>query len=146
LYLPKAAPNTEIEMQKVEAQASPAGSARILVVDDDEQVLEATSAMLTELGHQVFCAGKGTDAIQILKSDKGLDLLFSDVQLRQGMSGVELAREAKRLRNGIKVLLTSGYARDVLARHRALDEFPVINKPFYRADLARRLRSVLFDA
>jgi CheY-like chemotaxis protein len=102
--------------------------------------------MLTGLGYQVLCAGNGTEAIQMLRSDEGVDLLFSDVAMSQGMNGVELAREAKRLRNGIKVLLTSGYAEDVLVRHEALGEFPIINKPFYQADLARRLRSVLYDA
>ena len=120
--------------------------ARILVVEDDEDVLDVTSAMLTELGHQVLRARNGSEAIQMLKSNRGFDLLFSDVRMPQGMSGVELAREAKRLRNGIKVLLTSGYAEDVLVRHRALDEFPIINKPFNQADLARRLRSALSDA
>jgi signal transduction histidine kinase len=146
LHLPKAAPSCETEVKEVWAQASPPGSARILVVEDDEDVLEVTSAMLTELGYQVLCAGNGADAIHMLKSDKGFDLLFSDVQMPQGMSGIELAREAKRLRNGIKVLLTSGYAEDVLARHRAVDEFLVIDKPFRQADLARCLRSVLYGA
>ena len=60
-----------------------------------------------------------------------------------GVSGVELAREARRLNKGIKVLLTSGYARDVLERHQAVDEFPMIDKPFRRAELAQRLRSIL---
>jgi hypothetical protein len=59
------------------------------------------------------------------------------------MSGVDLAREAKRLRDGIKVLLTSGYATDVLARHQAPDGFPFIRKPFYRAELAGRVWAVM---
>jgi CheY-like chemotaxis protein len=53
-----------------------------------------------------------------------------------GMNGVELAREARRLSKGIKILHTSGYARDVLERHGAVDEFPVIDKPYRLADLA----------
>jgi CheY-like chemotaxis protein len=146
LYLPKAAQTPEEEAQAVQSQPVPGGSGRILVVEDDEQVLDLTSATLTELGYQVRCARNGTEAIQMLESDKGFDLLFSDVVMPQGMSGVELAREAKRLRSGIKVLLTSGYAADVLERHQAADEFPFISKPFYRADLARCLWSVLRDA
>jgi hypothetical protein len=50
------------------------------------------------------------------------------------------------MNKGIKVLLTSGYAGDVLERHRAVDEFPIIDKPFRLADLARRLRSILHEA
>ena len=68
-----------------------------------------------------------------------------DVVMEPGISGVELAREAKRLRKGIKILLTSGNAMAILERHRAVDEFPIIGKPFRRADLAHRLRSILDD-
>ena len=146
LYLSRAAQTPEGERQADQIQPGPAGSGRVLVVEDDERVLELTSAMLTELGYQVLCARNGTEAIRTLESDKSFDLLFSDVVMPKGMSGVELAREAKRLRNGIKVLLTSGYADDVLARHQAQDEFPLIGKPFLKADLGRRLWSVLHEA
>ena len=77
----------------------------------------------------------------MFESGQQFELLFSDVVMPNGMSGVELAREARRL-----VLLTSGYAGDVLERHRAVDEFPIIDKPFRLADLARRLRSILHEA
>jgi signal transduction histidine kinase/HAMP domain-containing protein len=146
LYLPKSTQTPDAEAEVVQMQALPAGSGRILVVEDDDDVLKVTSAMLTELGYQVLCARNGTDAIQMLKSGKGFDLLFSDVSMPQGMSGVELAREAKRLGNGIKVLLTSGNAGDVLAQHGAVDEFPIISKPFRRADLARCLGLVMREA
>jgi DNA-binding LytR/AlgR family response regulator len=63
-----------------------------------------------------------------------------------GTSGIELAREARRLSKNIKILLTSGYAGDVLERHRAVGEFPIIDKPYRLADLAQRLRSILHDA
>src|SRR5882672_7728685 len=146
LYLPKSSRMPDAEAEVVQMPALPAGSERILVVEDDDDVLEVTSAMLTGLGYQIFCARNGTDAIQILDSGKSFDLLFSDVLMPQGMSGVKLAREVKRRDDGIKVLLTSGNAGDVLARHGAVDEFPIISKPFRRADLARRLRLVLHEA
>ena len=146
LYLPKATQTPEVEMKAVPMQILPAGSGRVLVVEDDEQLLVVTSAMLTELGYQVVSARNGTDAIQMLKSDKAFDLLFSDVAMPQGMNGVELAREAKRLRSDIKIVLTSGYAEDVLRRHGALDEFVVVRKPFLQADLAHCLGSVLHEA
>jgi DNA-binding response OmpR family regulator len=62
------------------------------------------------------------------------------------MNGVELAREARRLSKGIKILLTSGYAGDVMERYRAVNEFPIIEKPFRLGDLVRRLRSILHEA
>jgi CheY-like chemotaxis protein len=82
-------------------------------------------------------------AIQLLESGQEFDLLFSDVVMPNGMNGVELAREARRFSKGIKILLTSGYAGDVLERHQAVDECPIIDKPYRLPDLARRLRSIL---
>jgi CheY-like chemotaxis protein len=144
LYLPKGTQKPEVEA--VQTQAVSGGSERILVVEDNEDIMEVTSASLTALGYRVVCARNGAEAIQMFESGQEFELLFSDVVMPNGMSGVELAREARRLNKGIKVLLTSGYAGDVLERHRAVDEFPIIDKPFRLADLARRLRSILHEA
>jgi PAS domain S-box-containing protein len=146
LYLPKATQKPDAEVEAVQTQAIPGGSERILVVEDNEDILEVTSAMLTTFGYRVLCARNGAEAIQMLQSGQEFDLLFSDVVMPNGMNGVELAGEARRLSKGIKILLTSGYAGDVLQRHQAVDEFPIIDKPYRLADLARRLRSSLHEA
>jgi CheY-like chemotaxis protein len=143
LYLPKATQKPGIEVNIVQAEPIPRGSERILVVDDNEDLLEVTSAMLTTFGYQVACASNGAEAIEILERGEGFDLLFSDIVMPNGMSGVELAREVKRRNNSIKVLLTSGFAGSILEQHRAVNEFPIIDKPFRLPDLARRLRSIL---
>ena len=150
LYLPRStqapAAHAGAEPSVVHAQEPSAGRGRVLVVEDDDDVLYITSAMLRDLGYQVICARNGREAMQLLKAGKRFDLLFSDVVMPKGITGVELAREAKRLCDGIRVLLTSGNAADVLARHRAEGEFPVIGKPFRRTDLAQYLRLVMSDA
>jgi signal transduction histidine kinase len=145
LYLPKATQAPDSEAEAVQSQAVPGGSERLLVVEDDESLLQVTSELLSEFGYQVTAARNGAEAIQILESGQEFDLMFSDVLMAPGMTGVELAREARRLSKGIKVLLTSGYAENVLQRHGAADEFPIIDKPFRLADLAHRLRSVLHE-
>ena len=146
LYLPKATQRPDAEIEAIQTQAIRGGDERILVVEDNEDILEITSAMLTTFGYRVLCARNGAEAIQIFENGQEVELLFSDVVMPNGMNGVELAREARQLRKGIKVLLTSGYAGDVLERHQAVDEFPIIDKPFRLADLARRLRSILHEA
>jgi signal transduction histidine kinase len=146
LYLPKATQKSDAEVEVIQAEAVPGGSERILVVDDNEDLLEVTSAMLTTFGYRVLCARNGAEAIQMFESGEEFELLFSDIVMPNGMSGVELAREARRLSKGIKILLTSGYAGDVMERHRAVGEFPIIDKPFRLGDLARRLRSILHEA
>jgi signal transduction histidine kinase len=146
LYLPKATQKPDAEVEAIQTQAIPPGSERILVVEDNEDLLEVTTAMLTTFGYRVLCARNGAEAIQMLESGQEFELLFSDVVMPNGMNGVELAREARRLSKDIKILLTSGYAGDVLERHGAVDEFLIIDKPFRLTDLAWRLRSILHEA
>jgi PAS domain S-box-containing protein len=146
LYLPKAKQRLDAKVEAIQAEPIPGGSEQILVVEDNEDLLEATSEMLTTLGYRVLRAQNGAQALQILESNREVELLFSDVVIPNGMNGVELAREARRLNKDIKVLLTSGYAEDVMERHRAVGEFPIIDKPFRLRDLARRLRSILHEA
>jgi signal transduction histidine kinase/HAMP domain-containing protein len=146
LYLPKATQKPDAEVEAIQTQAIPPGSERILVVEDNEDLLEVTTAMLTTFGYRVLCARNGAEAVQMLESGQEFELLFSDVVMPNGMNGVELAREARRLSKGIKILLTSGHAGNVLERHQAVDEFPIIDKPFRLADLAQRLQTILHDA
>jgi CheY-like chemotaxis protein len=146
LYLPKAAQTASAEVEPVRAQAVSGGSERILVVEDNEDLLEVTSAMLTTFGYEVLSARNGAEAIQIVESGQPFDLLFSDIVMPNGMSGVELARELRRRSEDVKILLTSGHAVDVLERHQAAGEFPIIDKPFRLAELVRRLQTILQDA
>jgi signal transduction histidine kinase/HAMP domain-containing protein len=143
LYLPKATQGPHAEVETDQSQRMRGGSERILLVDDDDDLLEVTSEMLTTFGYRVLCARNSTEAIRIIESGHEFDLLFSDVVMPNGPNGVELAREAKRRNSEMKVLLTSGYAEDVLDRHAAVEEFPVIQKPFSLSELAQSLRSVL---
>jgi signal transduction histidine kinase/CheY-like chemotaxis protein len=145
LYLPKADKAPDAPVQERSTRAIPGGSERILVVDDNEDLLEVTSAMLSSFGYQVVCARNGLEALKMLQDGEHFALLFSDIVMPSGMNGIELAREARRLREDIKVLLTSGYAGDALERHHAVDEFPIIEKPFHVADLARRLQTLLHE-
>jgi PAS domain S-box-containing protein len=145
LYLPKAAQEADGKVEAIQPQAISGGSERILVVEDNEDLLEVTSAMLATLGYEVLCARNGAEAIQIAESGQQFDLLFSDIVMPNGMSGVEVAHELRRRNKNTKILLTSGHAGDVLQQHQAALEFPIIDKPFRLSDLAHRMRSLLHD-
>jgi CheY-like chemotaxis protein len=146
LHLPMAPQMSDADQKSRQLQTVSTTSARILLVDDDEELLDVTSAALSGFGHHVICARSGRDAVEVLSTSEPIDLLFSDVVMPNGMTGIELAREAKRLRPGIKVLLTSGNSAEALARYGPLDEFPIVSKPLARAILAQRLASVLGGA
>jgi CheY-like chemotaxis protein len=73
------------------------------VVDDNDDPLKVTSAKLTALGYRVDCARNGAEAIEIFRRGQQFGLLLSDVVMPNGMNGVELAREARRLNESIGV-------------------------------------------
>ena len=105
----------------------------MLVVEDDEQVRAISVEMLSSLGYRVYIARDGHEALAILQSGESVDLLFTDFVMPHGMSGIELARQACRIKPGLAVLLTTGYA---LRQSADCDEFPVIAKPFRLAALS----------
>jgi PAS domain S-box-containing protein len=139
-------PATEAPAIRAEAEPSrPAlikgGHERILVVEDDPTVLTLTLDMLTGLGYQVITATNASDALEILQSDAKLDLLFSDVVMPGGISGVSLARTARDLRPRLRVLLTSGFVGEGAVLETA--EFPLLDKPYETGLLAAKLRKLL---
>ncbi|MBO1078123.1 histidine kinase famiy protein [Roseomonas haemaphysalidis] len=134
-------------------QVAPAPSARaaerqgtetILVVEDRAYVGDLAQELLEDFGYRVLRAGSGREALEVLAGDSKVDLLFSDLIMPGGMNGVVLAHEARRRYPGLKVLLTTGYAETSLERSDAGgNEFEVLDKPYTRRDLGRRVRIVL---
>jgi signal transduction histidine kinase/DNA-binding response OmpR family regulator len=120
-----------------------AGSETVLLVEDDAAVLTLTSEMLHDLGYRVITAADADGALDILRDGQEIDLIFTDVVMRE-KSGVQLAREAREMRPGVKILLTSGYTGEALTRHKPDSlNLPIIAKPFRQADLGARLRKLL---
>jgi len=123
---------------------SPDEEASLLVVDDDLEVLEVARANLSDLGYRVTSATNGREALSHLRSALPVDLLFTDIVMPE-MNGLQLTEEARRLRPGIKVLLTSGYASDTFLsdESRVTDLPPILAKPYWREQLARTVRAML---
>ena len=73
-----------------------------------------------------------------------MDLLFSDVVLPGGLTGAQVSAQARAIRPGLKVLFTTGYARNAIIHHGRLDKgVHLITKPFSLNDLAAKIRDVL---
>jgi PAS domain S-box-containing protein len=116
------------------AQTVPAKLARpltILAVDDDALVLMNTVAMLEDLGHTVFEAYSGKEALEILRREDSIDLVVTD-QAMPNMTGTELAKIMRNEWPDIPVMLATGYAdmsaRDEIGLHK-------LTKPFFARDL-----------
>jgi CheY-like chemotaxis protein len=120
------------------------GAESVLAVEDDEEVLELAVVALKDLGYTVLTAGNARDALNILRRERDIDILFSDVIMPGGMNGAQLAVEARRIRPGIKVLLTSGYTAEALTKEHGMPEnVEVLEKPYRHDDLADKLRLVM---
>jgi CheY-like chemotaxis protein len=92
----------------------------ILIVDDDDLVRPSAVSLIESLGYRVLSAGNGHDALEILRQNTRVDLLFTDLFMPGGLHGPQLVAEARRLRPELKVLYTSGYLNYSVLR-RGLD-------------------------
>jgi signal transduction histidine kinase/CheY-like chemotaxis protein len=111
----------------------------LLFVDDDFLISLSTAALLEDLGHDVIKASSGPAALDVLNSGKPIDLLITDYAM-PGMTGVQLAEAARKLRPDLPILLATGYA-DLPAR--AKIELPRLSKPYQQNQLAERITSLV---
>jgi PAS domain S-box-containing protein len=143
LWLPAADPNDLESVEESKAPEAPARSRQftIVAVDDDPLVLMNTTAMLEDLGHIVFEASSGAEALGILRSERGVDCVISDQSMPR-MTGVQLAEIIRAKWPRLPVLLATGYAELPGGVGRNL---PKLAKPFRQHDLARALDRVMED-
>jgi PAS domain S-box-containing protein len=115
----------------------------VLIVEDDPDVREYSGEMLRELGYETLEAADAANALRQLESDPRIRLMFTDVGL-PGMNGRQLADAAKARWPELKILFTTGYARNAIVHHGRLDPgVELITKPFTSAALAMKLRDLL---
>ncbi len=121
--------------ESMAATASPR-TATILLVDDDPEVREIVADILIDYGHRVLAADGGTSALRLLEDTPEIELMITDVRMPD-ISGLELAARARRARDGIRIILISGYflAQDVGMR--------VLLKPFRMGDLQDAVQAEL---
>ena len=139
IYLPRTQDHVALEITaRQDSQAG--GRARILLVDDDEEVRTVTCDMIGELGYRIEAVPNGEEALARIRVER-FDLLITDV-LMPGMNGVELARRIRTLDADLPILFSSGYA-DVQIFGEELSDETILKKPFRIAEAARRIKAAL---
>ncbi|WP_229258369.1 PAS domain-containing sensor histidine kinase [Duganella rivi] len=120
-----------------------AGSAeKVLLVDDQPDVLETAISLFTHLGYEVLSADNAVQALETLRQHPGISILFSDVVM-PGMSGVELGKVARREFPDLKIVLASGYVKAALRDQMPdIGNFEMIAKPYRLSDLIRVLKAL----
>ena len=115
---------------------------KVLLVEDDEMVRDYAQLVLSALGYEALAVGDGHAALRALDAHCDIGLLVTDIGL-PGMSGPALAAEARRRRPGLPVLFASGSVDSSGQAERVPEGENVLAKPYRKADLAAKLRTVL---
>lgn len=143
IYLPRFMGDASTAAKTEQALLPGEPEETVLVVEDDEGVRQLSVSLFEELGYRVIEAADGYTALELLDGTPRVDLLFTDVGLPK-MNGRQLAEEAARRRPGLKVLFTTGYARNAIVHQGRLDAgVDLICKPFTFADLSEKVRAIL---
>jgi PAS domain S-box-containing protein len=145
LYFPRVhAAVLQNESEETEAVARGSANETILVVEDDTDVRSYSCDMLRDLGYNVLEAENGSAGLKLLDAHPDIKILFTDVGLPGGMNGRQLADEACRRKPGLRVLFTTGYARNAIVHDGRLDPgVELITKPYAQAALSAKLRDML---
>lgn len=115
------------------------GAGAVLVVEDDDAVAQLVCEMIGDLGYIATRVSNARDALKLIESDIRFNLLFSDIIMPGGMSGIELAQHVRRQRPDLPILLTTGYGGKAEG---ASGEFTVLRKPYDRDELGAALANV----
>jgi len=144
MYLPKTEKTPDDSSIEHSVNSPKQLAKHILIVEDDEAVRKIAVNILVNHGYEVRVASDGAEALNHLSSGFHFDLLFTDIVLPNGMSGLEISDEATRIQPHIKVLFTSGYAREAFAESETMNsEILLLDKPYRRAVLLEKVQALL---
>lgn len=144
VYLPAAEDSVHQQSETPKEQPCSRGSETLLLVEDNDQVRDLAFAVLKRQGYKVITAEKGMEAVSLVKTlDEPVHLLVTDVVM-PGIDGINLYNRISLICPEVRVLYMSGYPRDVISRHGAVDNgVNFLSKPFSISDLSSKVREVL---
>ncbi|MCF6198271.1 MAG: ATP-binding protein [Hyphomicrobiaceae bacterium] len=128
----------------VDKKAKPdlTGTETILLVEDEEAVRGFSARALRKRGYEVFEAGTGVQALEVMNEVEGrIDLVVSDVMMPE-MDGPTMAKEMRAAKPDLRIIFVSGFAREVLDEE---DDFIFMAKPYGLKELAAKVKEVLAD-
>jgi CheY-like chemotaxis protein len=144
IHLPRAAGLARSPAEDSGSAHIERGGEAILIVEDDALLRNCVVTQAQSLGYRTLAAGNASEALAIIDSGEKIDLLFTDVVMPGTVNGRQLAIEALNRRPSLKVLYTSGYAKDAMTHDGRLDaDVLLLAKPYRKVDLARMIRNAL---
>ena len=115
---------------------------KILIAEDEDDLRELNRNLLINLGYSVLCAQDGNEALNLLKDNHDIDMILSDV-IMPGLSGMDLAIEAKKIHSDIRILLTSGYTDEIDVSEKEREGLGFLAKPYSQSRLASEIDMIM---
>ena len=145
LYLP-ASDGDAVKVKDHTNDAVAGNGQTILVVEDNPAVQQISILRLEALNYSVISAYDATEALAVLSERSDIELMFTDIVMPGEMTGYDLAKTVHQKWPAIKILLTSGYAEDLL-NNDVLSQsgFRLLRKPYRQADIASHIYALLSD-
>ncbi|HWP49288.1 MAG TPA: GAF domain-containing protein [Candidatus Limnocylindrales bacterium] len=153
IYLPASRKEIPLPKDSMEAgiEVNPQMSKkRILIMDDEEILREATSQILEQMGYEVALSRDGVEAIELYKkameSHQPFEVVIMDLTIPGGMGGKETLRRLLEINPQVKAIVSSGYSNDpIMAEYKQYGFSGVISKPYKIEELSQTLRKVILD-
>ncbi len=147
IYLP-AAEHADVEETKQQAIASPSGSARIMVMDDEEMLRKVAESQLLHFGHEVVLVENGNEAVEkyleLMELGTPVDLIIMDLTIPGAMGGKDAVQEILKINPDAKVIVASGYSNDpIMANCKDFGFVASVAKPFNLDELNSTITSAL---
>jgi len=147
IYVPAAGKQEESTRPTAGQAPLPAGTERILFVDDEPPIVKLGAKYLRRVGYEVTTRQSSKEALELFQSDpRRFDLIITDMTMPH-MTGDELAAELLSIRSDIPVVLCTGYSRRITeVKARELGIRAYVMKPLTQHELATKVREVLDEA
>jgi two-component system, cell cycle sensor histidine kinase and response regulator CckA len=123
------------------------GNETVLLVEDDQSLRSIMAQGLRSLGYGVIEAGNGQEAMQKWQQHHSrIDLLFSDMVMPEGLTGLDLAEKFRRSKIDLKVVISSGYSAEMIDESRlAVENITFLQKPYRIEAMAKSIRDSLIS-
>ena len=134
----------DIERKEKRGESDALGEGETILLVDDDAIRRATREVLVNMGYKVVTASHGKQGFNIFSENpKGIDAIISDIVMPK-MSGYELAKKVRALRNRIPILLVTGYDKGMIDHvENSLEHIKILHKPFSFQELTQILRELL---
>ncbi|MFA5956749.1 PAS domain S-box protein [Hyphomicrobium sp.] len=144
LYLPRSIDPKHSEQSASQPDRPIATNENILVVEDNRDVRALTVKRFERLGYRVVECVTGAEAKDALKNGLNVDLVFTDIMMPGGMTGIDLGKWIAENRPSLPVVLTTGFAEEIAGTTSAGKvSWTILRKPYAQKDLANVIRQVL---